>query len=56
VALFGPNLQLLVAVSDGRQLTFPVPERYREDGIEIEPQEASSKEPVHGRERVCPKG
>jgi hypothetical protein len=33
VALFGPGTQLLVAVSDGRQLTFPVPERYREQEI-----------------------
>jgi hypothetical protein len=33
VALFGPELQLLVAVSDGRQLRFPVPERYREHEI-----------------------
>jgi hypothetical protein len=36
VALFGPDLQLLVAVSDGRQLTFPVPERYREFGMGTE--------------------
>jgi hypothetical protein len=33
VAMFGPGTQLLVAVADGRQLTFPVPERYREPGI-----------------------
>ena len=37
VALFGPGTELLVAVSDGRQLTFPVPERYREHGMGTEP-------------------
>ncbi len=37
VALFGPGTELLVAVSDGRQLTFPVPERYREDETGVEP-------------------
>jgi hypothetical protein len=36
VALFGPGTELLVAVSDGRQLTFPVPERYREHEIDNE--------------------
>ena len=36
VALFGPGTELLVADSDGRLLTFPVPERYREDGMGIE--------------------
>lgn len=30
VALFGPGQELLVAVSDGRQLRFEMPERYRE--------------------------
>ena len=30
VALFGPGTELLVAVSDGRLLRFPVPESYRE--------------------------
>ena len=30
VAMFGPDTELLVAVSDGRQLRFPVTERYRE--------------------------
>ena len=33
VALFGPGLELLVAVADGRQLRFPVPDFYREHGI-----------------------
>ena len=33
VALFGPGMELLVSVSDGRQLCFPVPERYREEAI-----------------------
>ena len=33
VALFGPGTELLVAVSDGRQLTIPMPEPYREDAI-----------------------
>jgi hypothetical protein len=33
VAIFGPGLELLVAVSDGRQLRYPVPEFYREHGI-----------------------
>jgi hypothetical protein len=37
VAMFGPGTELLVAVSDGRQLRFPVPEHYREDGTGIEP-------------------
>jgi hypothetical protein len=36
VALFGPGTELLVAVSDGSMLRFPVPERYRKDGIGIE--------------------
>jgi hypothetical protein len=31
VALFGPALELLVAVSDGRLLRFAMPERYREE-------------------------
>ena len=31
VALFGPGLELLVAVADGRMLRFPVPECYRQD-------------------------
>ena len=30
VAIFGPGAELLVAVSDGRQLRFEMPERYRE--------------------------
>jgi hypothetical protein len=30
VAIFGPGTELLVTVSDGRQLRFPVPIRYRE--------------------------
>jgi hypothetical protein len=30
MALFGPGMELLVTVSDGRQLCFPVPECYRE--------------------------
>ena len=29
-ALFGPGLELLLTISDGRQLTLPVPEFYRE--------------------------
>jgi hypothetical protein len=33
VALFGPDLELLVAVSDGRQLRFPMPDRYREHAL-----------------------
>jgi hypothetical protein len=37
MALFGPGTELLVAVSDGRLLRFPVPERYREFGNETEP-------------------
>jgi len=32
VALFGPELELLVTVSDGRQLRYPVPEFYRQAG------------------------
>jgi hypothetical protein len=31
-AIFGPGLVLLVTVSDGRRLCFPVPEFYREPG------------------------
>lgn len=29
-AIFGPEMELLVTVSDGRRLRFPVPEFYRE--------------------------
>jgi hypothetical protein len=29
LALFGPGMELLVTVSDGRRLSFPVPEFYR---------------------------
>lgn len=32
VALFGPERVLLVTVSDGRQLRYPVPEFYRQAG------------------------
>jgi hypothetical protein len=37
VALFGPGMELLVTVSDGRQLCFPMPEFYREGETSIEP-------------------
>lgn len=36
VALFGPGMEVLVAVSDGRQLSLSVPERYR-DPIDSSP-------------------
>jgi hypothetical protein len=38
VAIFGPGLELLVTVADGRQLRYPVPEFYREHGIGCQPE------------------
>jgi hypothetical protein len=32
-AIFGPQLELLVSTSDGRQFRFPVPELYRQLGM-----------------------